>query len=266
MNFSCELPSLNLCFGGGAGLIHMEFAGVPTVTQPAWRAMDKVGGPAASNFGRAVKDRMWQTRMGVGVDEKPAKHTLLYRTPTMDQKKLVAAGFRTAASGDDAATPAVPEPPTMLSRLRSLGKSLKGIFVSDYDLSTAFGRISDAVASCVRAPDDVELARKMCQLVGDTLSTNPIDVRVAVRLKDGVYVAIVDAVAAAYCDHATDSEMQRLGTYAIWRLALANKEHAAYLTSLDVVDVIKAGREIVTGPGERYDDRALQALADGAPS
>ena len=105
----------------------MEFAGVPTVTQPAWRAMDTVGGPAASNFGRAVKDRMWQKRMGVGVDETPAKHTLLYRTPTMDQKMLVTAGFRAAASRDDAATSALLEPPTMLSRLRSLGKSLKGI-------------------------------------------------------------------------------------------------------------------------------------------
>jgi len=240
----------------------MEFMGVPVVSQPAAKAMEKVGGPAKPKDGlhQAAMEKMWQRR-----NQPKGK---LHKAPTMDRNAMKSFGFSEKAYASHKAAQEGGMS-GISSQLKSLGKSLSNLWKSKYsvyDLSTPFGQISDAVASCMKTPDDVELARTLCKLTGDLIEAHPeLDVQIAVKLEGCVFVAIVDAVMASYCEHNDDVEVQRWGTYAIWKLAARNKSHAQYLSSLGVQDTIEASKEMVAeAGGDSYEQPALKALADAA--
>ena len=210
-------------------------------------------------FQRAAKDRLFQKRMGA-YEERQVPRMKLYKAPTMDREMMKKAGFATELPDEESA----PEASGLAQLGKNFNKSFKNL-VHDLNLTydnTAFGRVEQAVALSVKSPDDAGLAANMCQMVGDSIRDKEIDVRCAVRIEWGVYVAIVDAVAARYCDHARDSEVQRLGVYAIYQLASSDKTTKEHLISLGVVDVIKASKEegVVTA-GEQFDEVALKALA-----
>jgi len=242
------------------------FAGVPLVNQDAGKAMERVHGPkkgptAFDRFGKAALDKMDQKR------NQPRNK--LFKAPTMNREAMASQGFNVASASAKAAN----ERTSMMSRMKSMGRSLKRMsFVpsSEFDVSTPFGKISDAIALSVRAADDVELACSMCKTVGDVLIKHPeVDVKIAVRLRADVYVAIVDAVMSSYLRHADDAKMRLWGPYAIWRIALANPDHAQYMASLGVEEAIKSFWE--SGADGRtardvYDERALEALANAAMS
>ena len=243
------------------------FAGVPLVNQDASKAMKRVHGPkigptAFDRFGKVALDKMDQKR------NQPRNK--LFKAPTMSREAMASQGFNVASAS---VAKAANERTSMMSRMRSMGRSLKRMsFVpsSEFDVSTPFGKISDAIALSVRAADDVELACSMCKTVGDVLIKHPeVDVKIAVRLRADVYVAIVDAVMSSYLRHADDAKMRLWGPYAIWRIALANPDHAQYMTSLGVEEAIKSfwerGADGSTA-GDNYDERALEALANAAMS
>ena len=234
-----------------------SFGGVPVVSQDAARAMDKVGTTNRAGmdaFGQAALDKLKQRR--------PMMH--LNRVPSMNRQSMVEAGFSVASASHKAASGASGSAISRLSKsVRLSMRSLLRSAPREFDISTPFGRIEQAISRSMRLPDDEQLASEMCKTVGDVLLEHPeVDVKVSVRLKSDIYIAIVDAVMAAYVNHIKSPEMQRWGTYAIWRVALANPGHAQYMMSLGAADAIRAAKDEVIINGETFDDRALAALAD----